>query len=116
MKTSITMKCQTKDLVGRLSLVALAAIGLVINGCSSIAPRHAATVPTEQNGPAEAKEEHQEGGARLWSTRCSQCHYARDPGYFGDTQWEMIMLHMRVRANLTAKEHLAILKFLKSAN
>ncbi|MCI0534669.1 MAG: hypothetical protein L0Z50_05525 [Verrucomicrobiales bacterium] len=102
--------------VARLRLFALAAvISLMVNGCSSTAPHHAG-VPTEQNDHAEAKGEDEKGGAELWSARCSQCHYPRDPGYFSDAQWEVIMLHMRVRANLTAKEHHALVEFLKSAN
>jgi cytochrome c553 len=89
-----------------LALVLSAAVGaLIIAGCASTAPRS-----TER----EAKSER--GGAQLWAATCTQCHYARDPGYFTDAQWEVIMLHMRVRANLTAREHHAILEFLKSAN
>jgi len=110
------MKCQTNDLAARLSLFALATVGLVICGCSSTAPRRAVTAPTGQSDQAEAQVEDEQGAAQLWSARCSQCHYPRDPGYFSDAQWEVIMLHMRVRANLTAKEHHRILEFLKSAN
>src|SRR5262245_41617576 len=109
------MKSQPTALPGRLPLFMLVT-GLMISGCSSTAPRRAATVPAEQSDQEAAKLENEKGGAQLWSAKCSQCHYPRDPGYFSDTQWEVIMLHMRVRANLTVKEHHAILEFLKSAN
>ena len=33
-----------------------------------------------------------------------------------DRQWEIVVHHMLVRANLTADEHQSILEFLKAAN
>jgi hypothetical protein len=55
-------------------------------------------------------------GALLWSQNCSRCHNLRDPRERSDRGWDVISLHMRVRANLTAEEHRLILAFLKSAN
>src|SRR5688572_26866647 len=100
----------------RVSLLAVAALGLAISGCSSIGPSRDAPNPAEQSDPAQTKGEAGKSGAQLWAARCGQCHFARDAGYFSDTQWEVIMLHMRVRANLTAAEHQTILEFLKSSN
>ena len=57
----------------------------------------------------------QASGARLWSQNCVKCHNSRSPSSYSDAQWEVAMLHMRVRANLTANEHKAILEFLQSA-
>lgn len=116
---------------GRFSWLALAAVSLLITGCAWNKSQLSGSPPAdqseqgkqgEQGEQAEQAEEgktkagHARGGAQLWAARCSQCHFARDPGYFSDTQWEVIMLHMRVRANLTAAEHQAILKFLKASN
>jgi hypothetical protein len=56
------------------------------------------------------------GGAQLWSQNCAHCHNVRAPDSYSDTQWEVVMLHMRVRANLTADEGKKILVFLKSAH
>ena len=56
------------------------------------------------------------GAAQLWSENCGRCHNVRTPSAYSDTQWEVIALHMRVRANLTAEEHRTILAFLKSSN
>ena len=39
-----------------------------------------------------------------------------DPASLSDRQWEIVLHHMRVRANLTAEEHELILEFLKAAN
>ena len=55
-------------------------------------------------------------GPTLWSQNCGHCHNARSPNAYSDAQWEVVMLHMRVRANLTAAEHEQILAFLKSAH
>ena len=55
-------------------------------------------------------------GARAWVENCMRCHNLRDPRERSDRQWETIVHHMRVRANLTAEEHRLILEFLKAAN
>ena len=55
-------------------------------------------------------------GARAWAQNCMRCHNVRDPQERSDREWEIIVHHMRVRANLTAEEHRLILEFLKAAN
>ncbi len=55
-------------------------------------------------------------GAKLWEQNCVRCHNVRTPASLSDTQWKVVMHHMRVRAGLTAEEHEAILRFLQSAN
>lgn len=55
-------------------------------------------------------------GARAWAQNCMRCHNVRDPQERSDREWEIIVHHMRVRANLTADEHRLILEFLKAAN
>ena len=55
-------------------------------------------------------------GARAWAQNCMRCHNLRDPQEHSDREWEIIVHHMRVRANLTADEHRLILEFLKAAN
>ena len=56
------------------------------------------------------------GGAKLWAQNCIRCHNIRNPASLSDRQWEIVLHHMRVRANLTAEEHRLILEFLKAAN
>jgi cytochrome c2 len=53
-------------------------------------------------------------GAQLWAENCNRCHNIRSPSQFSPAQWEVVMRHMRVRANLTSEEHKKILEFLKS--
>jgi hypothetical protein len=108
------MNCKQSYSAAALFLAALGALGPWLSGCTT--PRSAAIPATEQSSQVEPTGQDQKGGAQLWAERCSQCHYVRDPGTFSRAQWEVIMLHMRVRANLTATEHQAILEFLKSAN
>ncbi len=55
-------------------------------------------------------------GARAWAQNCMRCHNVRDPQERSDREWEIIVHHMRVRANLTADEHRLIVEFLKAAN
>lgn len=51
-------------------------------------------------------------GAKLWAENCVRCHNLRPPDSYSDVEWRIIVHHMRVRANLTAEEHRAILGFL----
>jgi hypothetical protein len=53
---------------------------------------------------------------KLWAQTCTRCHSTRPATSFSDAQWEVILRHMRVRANLTGPEARAITEFLKDAN
>jgi len=53
-------------------------------------------------------------GAELYAVNCNRCHEERFPKEFTAVQWTSLMLHMRVRANLTAAESKKILKYLQS--
>lgn len=55
-------------------------------------------------------------GSRLWEQNCMRCHNLRQPLEHSDREWDIIVHHMRVRANLTAEEHRLIASYLKSAN
>ena len=55
-------------------------------------------------------------GAELWAQNCVRCHNLRSPSSFSPAQWEVVMMHMRVRANLTPEEHKKILEFLKAGS
>ena len=72
-----------------------------------------ATQPADIDTVAETVEA---GGARMWGQNCMRCHNLRPPRERSDREWDIIGHHMRVRANLTAREHRAIVTFLKAAN
>ena len=55
-------------------------------------------------------------GARLWSPYCGSCHNARPAAERSAAEWETVMLHMRVRANLPAADARALLEYLKASS
>jgi hypothetical protein len=55
-------------------------------------------------------------GAMLWGENCGRCHNVRSPESLSDSQWDVAVMHMRTRANLSASEAEKIVEFLKSAN
>jgi nitrate/TMAO reductase-like tetraheme cytochrome c subunit len=54
-------------------------------------------------------------GEELWSNNCQRCHNIRPPTMYSNAQWDVIVHHMRVRANITGQEQRAIVEFLKSS-
>ncbi len=54
-------------------------------------------------------------GEELWSNNCVRCHNIRPPTMYGNAQWDVIVHHMRLRANITGQEQRAIVEFLKSS-
>jgi len=55
-------------------------------------------------------------GAQLWGENCFRCHNTPAPETFSDAEWDVALMHMRVRANLTEDEAEKIAQFMKSAN
>ena len=104
------MKNKTCDWLVGSTLTGLAVMGLFLAGCS--------TTPDSTAGAAAPLKNTASGqsGAQLWAQNCGHCHNIRSPGSYSDAQWDVAMLHMRVRGNLTAEEHKQILAFLKSVH
>ena len=96
----------TSNLVGLPGAMigsSLAALTLIVISCSS----------NQQAGTTASTGTTAKGGAQLWADNCQRCHNTRSPSSYNDAQWEVAMMHMRVRANLTPEEHKKILEFLK---
>ena len=56
-------------------------------------------------------------GAQLWGENCLRCHNTPDPADYSDQQWELIGVHMKLRANsMTEDEIRKIVEFMKTAN
>ena len=93
--------------------IGFASILLLIPACSTTAWKggNANAEKTIAAAPVSEK-----GGAQLWAQNCGHCHNLRSPSSYADAQWEVVALHMRVRANLTAEEHTKIVAFLKTAH
>ncbi len=111
-----------------VACAALACVAAVLSGChNSKATPEQSTVedstveaPAQRVGPAPPAsvggEQLVKGGAQVWAQNCMRCHNLRQPHERSDREWEAIVFHMRVRANLTAEEHRLIVEFLKAAN
>jgi len=52
-------------------------------------------------------------GSELYAINCNRCHQERYPTEFNAAQWQTLMTHMRVRANLPAKQVKEIVKYMK---
>jgi hypothetical protein len=97
-----------------LIVLASAMAGIVVSGCHSSGetPQGASDNPIKRMmATPETK-----GGAELWAENCNRCHNARPPEYYSDAQWDTIVHHMRLRANLTGEEARTIATFLKASN
>jgi mono/diheme cytochrome c family protein len=55
-------------------------------------------------------------GAKLWGAYCGLCHNARAGGEFNRLEWDTLLLHMRVRANLPPEDAEALRVFLRSSH
>lgn len=55
-------------------------------------------------------------GAQAWSHICGSCHNLRDPKELTDSEWDVAMGQMSVRAGLTAEQFRDISIFLKANN
>ena len=53
-------------------------------------------------------------GAREWGAYCGTCHNARPAGERSPAEWDVIMMHMRARANIPAADARALVEFLKA--
>ena len=92
------------------SVVYLASSGLV----SGADPQATNTPPTRVKKESKRKPSATKlDGAQLYAINCSRCHPERYPMEFNSAQWKTLMLHMRVRANLPAKQAKEILKYLE---
>ena len=78
------------------------------------AKRHAAS---NLNGTVSTDSDSYKGlsGEELWSNNCLRCHNIRPGTMYSNQQWDVIVHHMRLRANITGQEQRAIVEFLKSS-
>ena len=90
-------------------VIALAVLTWLVIGCST--GKQSTEVAAGTTAAPTGK-----SGAELWAENCVRCHNIRSPSSYSPVQWEVVTMHMRVRANLTAEEHRKILAFLKSAH
>src|SRR6266480_3657384 len=106
------MKCTNYKWMVWLGSLAVLTPAMILAGCSTPASTGSSGAGASLAKTAVAGQ----SGAKLWAQNCGHCHNIRSPDSLSDAQWDVVMLHMRVRANLTAEEHRQILAFLKSAH
>lgn len=105
------------DMTGNCSYVAT----LVLLLCASTGwdlfagPKADQTTTTQSGGTVSSDSYMGLSGEELWSNNCLRCHNIRPPTMYSDAQWDVIVHHMRLRANITGQEQRAIVEFLKSA-
>ena len=102
-----------------VACAALACVAAVLSGChnSKATPEQSMVEESTVEAVATVGEALPiKGGAQAWAQNCMRCHNLRQPHERSDREWEAIVFHMRVRANLTAEEHRLIVEFLKAAN
>ena len=104
----------------QLFAVAIAAISLAFLFVTSLATAQTPAVAsktkqeTKTTTTATTKAEPL-SGAELWAMHCSRCHMTRTPGEFTAAQWQTIMRHMRIRANLPAAQAKEIQKYFEAS-
>ena len=109
MKKLVSKVCKSIWLPTALIIIFCAAAAWLVLGCA--ANRQSGEVAAGTTPSAAEK-----SGAQLWAENCVRCHNIRSPSNYSAAQWEVVMMHMRVRANLTPEEHKKILAFLKSGS
>ena len=68
------------------------------------------------HGCSVSKKVANKSGVQLWGENCARCHNAPAPGEFNNENWEIVGMHMQVRANITKPDIDKIVDFLKSGN
>jgi mono/diheme cytochrome c family protein len=66
-----------------------------------------------ETAPQKPAEKTTLSGADLYAIHCNRCHAERYATEFTAAHWKTIILHMRVRANLTAEQAREVLKYLQ---
>jgi cytochrome c5 len=96
----------------RIFVILLIAACLTMSvGCSENAQSPPDAPATEPSAAVPAK-----AGAQLWAENCTRCHNSRPPDSYSQAQWQTVVHHMRLRANLTGEEARKITEFLQSAS
>jgi len=109
MKKAVSAIWQSIGVSGALIVIFCAAAAWLVLGC-------AANKQSGEIAAGTAPSTADKSGAQLWAENCVRCHNIRSPSNYSPAQWEVVMMHMRVRANLTPEEHKKILAFLKSGS
>jgi hypothetical protein len=99
--------------LGSLKPRLLAGIGLAILVVSIYTLRSPVVYAGPETAPEKPPEKKSLSGADLYAIHCNRCHSERYATEFTSAHWKTIMMHMRVRANLTTEQAREVLKYLQ---
>jgi cytochrome c5 len=106
------IRISRRPIVLHLLVAVLAAATL--NGCESTPNVSSNPAVVAQPSFALLGPPPKKSGVQIWSENCMRCHNGRPPQEFSAAQWEVIVHHMRLRANLTGEESREVVKFLQA--
>ena len=97
----------------RIPLVGLSALALLTlaAGCASGGPEGSSLEP-EAADPGQLIA----AGAEVYGNNCARCHNARAAAEKNDLDWNLVVAHMRARANLTGSQTRSVQAFLAMVN
>lgn len=99
------------------ALLAAAALALTAPATGlAQSPGGASDPGTVEAEPANDLSQWMAEGARVFANNCGRCHNLRASTERVDAQWDIIVAHMRARANLTRSEAEAVKIFLQMTN
>ena len=104
-------------MIAILNRTVLACLLLLFGGTSwnlLAEPKAKQKTASESSGAVSSDSYMGLSGEELWSNNCLRCHNIRSPTMYSNAQWDVIVHHMRLRANITGQEQRAIVEFLKS--
>jgi cytochrome c5 len=96
-----------------LAVLVLLAASASWNLCAD--PKSNGKTDAKSNSSASSDSYMGLSGEELWTNNCMRCHNIRPPTMYSNAQWDVIVHHMRIRANITGQEQRAIVEFLKSS-
>lgn len=99
------------NLIGVMVVTAMLGLG--------VPPEDAGAANNEDAASQEAEREkfaRIARGARHWAQHCKRCHNLRNGAEMTDAEWEVVVTHMRVRANLPGQLARDVMLFLKESN
>jgi cytochrome c5 len=99
-----------------LAMMALLFIAVAGFRWNALAEPKQTAETTASNSTAGADSRNEVSGEQLWSNNCRRCHNIQPATMYSSAQWDVIVHHMRVRANLTGADQRAIVEFLKSSH
>ncbi len=91
----------------------LAGVGLAMIAAAIYTVQSPIVYAGPETAPLKPIPKHSLSGSELYAVYCNRCHSERYATEFTAGQWQTIMIHMRVRANIPADQAREILKYLQ---